>query len=376
MPKGKRTNINDVREFMVSVGCELLSTEYRTVNDIVEYKCKCGNNSSKIYKRFKEFPYCEICVSDSRSNSVKGRSKYTIEEVRKVFEDGGCKLLSSEYIGVDGILDYECECGNAKKITFTKFRLGHRCKECGIKNRQDPQKYSIEEVKEMFYKYNCELITEEYINNKSNLFFICSCGRDGEKCLSQFLVSHQCSQCGVDSRTEKRKLSFKEVNEEFEINGCTLLETEYINNRTPMRYICKCNRESIVRFDAFVRGNRCKECGLIKQALSIKGENHYAWNPNLTDEERNAKRLTVDYRQWRMTCLRRDWFRCQCCGSEDGIVVHHKDGYHWCIERRTDVENGATLCTSCHIELHFTYGQKFNTEAQYIEFFNHKQLNK
>jgi hypothetical protein len=54
------------------------------------------------------------------------------------------------------------------------------------------------------------------------------------------------------------------------------------------------------------------------------------------------------------------------------LHAHHKDGYDWCIERRTDPTNGATLCDSCHTEFHVLYGYGRNTEQQYIEFYEDK----
>lgn len=101
------------------------------------------------------------------------------------------------------------------------------------------------------------------------------------------------------------------------------------------------------------------------------GENSPTWNPNLTDEERECTRNYSEYNQWRVAVYERDNYTCQCCSKGKHLNAHHKDGYHWCVERRTDVTNGVTLCESCHIEFHFIYSKKNNTEAQYIEFENY-----
>ena len=55
------------------------------------------------------------------------------------------------------------------------------------------------------------------------------------------------------------------------------------------------------------------------------------------------------------------------------IVAHHKDSYNWAIDRRTEVDNGVTLCECCHIEFHKIYGFGDNTEEQYYEFLNMKR---
>ena len=69
---------------------------------------------------------------------------------------------------------------------------------------------------------------------------------------------------------------------------------------------------------------------------------------------------------------------CECCGAKNGngktiiLNAHHKDGYHWCVERRHDVTNGVTLCDECHKEFHDIYGNRNNTEEQYNEFIENK----
>jgi len=51
----------------------------------------------------------------------------------------------------------------------------------------------------------------------------------------------------------------------------------------------------------------------------------------------------------------------------NSLNAHHKDGYHWCIDKRLDISNGETLCTDCHKSFHKLYGNKNNTKEQYNE---------
>ncbi len=48
-------------------------------------------------------------------------SKYEIEQVRNIFKEQDCELLSKEYKRVHDILDYKCSCGNISKIRFSLF---------------------------------------------------------------------------------------------------------------------------------------------------------------------------------------------------------------------------------------------------------------
>ena len=48
--------------------------------------------------------------------------KYTIEQVRKVFEDRGFKLLSTEYVNCKSKLRYMCPNNHIRETTFDTFK--------------------------------------------------------------------------------------------------------------------------------------------------------------------------------------------------------------------------------------------------------------
>lgn len=57
-----------------------------------------------------------------------------------------------------------------------------------------------------------------------------------------------------------QKLSYEYVYQFFENNGCKLLEDEYVDNQTPMKYKCNHNHISTIRWNDFKKGQRCKKC--------------------------------------------------------------------------------------------------------------------
>ena len=64
------------------------------------------------------------------------------------------------------------------------------------------------------------------------------------------------------------KLLFEEVRNEFAINKCKLLEDSYINNVSPMRFICHCGNESFISYANFRKKKCCKKCGWEKKRKS------------------------------------------------------------------------------------------------------------
>lgn len=93
------------------------------------------------------------------------------------------------------------------------------------------------------------------------------------------------------------------------------------------------------------------------------------WNYNKTDEERKNDRSYPEYKEWRKSIYKRDNYICQKCGEIAGILnAHHLEGYANNKELRTTLENGITLCESCHKDFHHQYGKGNNTKQQFIEF--------
>ena len=55
------------------------------------------------------------------------------------------------------------------------------------------------------------------------------------------------------------KLSQDFIENHFSEAGCKLLDV-YVNNFTPMKYICSCGKESTICWISFRKGSRCVDC--------------------------------------------------------------------------------------------------------------------
>lgn len=60
-------------------------------------------------------------------------------------------------------------------------------------------------------------------------------------------------------------------------------------------------------------------------------------------------RMSLDYKLWREAVFRRDDYRCFDCGERGGYLeAHHKYPFATFPRLRLMLENGITLCISCH----------------------------
>ena len=102
----------------------------------------------------------------------------------------------------------------------------------------------------------------------------------------------------------------------------------------------------------------------------VRGDKHPKWNDSITDEERIIRRLYPEYEQWRTNVYERDGYTCQTCGDDKGgnLVAHHLNGYNWDKETRVDINNGVTLCDTCHKDFHSIYGYGDNNIFQFAQY--------
>ncbi len=95
----------------------------------------------------------------------------------------------------------------------------------------------------------------------------------------------------------------------------------------------------------------------------MRGENHHNWKGGITPI--NLKiRNSEEYKSWRKTIFERDKYTCILCDYRGkGLVADHKKPFALFPELRFSIENGRTLCNSCHIKTdtfagRTTYGQE------------------
>jgi len=212
------------------------------------------------------------------------------------------------------------------------------------------------------------------VNSYSKLDYICNCETPDSISFDSFRRGGRCPKCRDIKVKDKLKLPYDEVKQYFEDHNCELLEKEYKNANTKMKYRCNCgNKKCKITFGHFKGGGRCKECKIER----MSGKNSSCYKHDLTEEDRQDRRLIPEYGQWREKVYKRDDYTCQVSGKKRGgnLVAHHLESYGSNIELRTVVSNGVTMDVDCHIEFHKKYGYGNNTREQFEEFLKEYQKN-
>jgi len=135
---------------------------------------------------------------------------------------------------------------------------------------------------------------------------------------------------------------------------------------------CDCGNNCLVEGHS-LRTGKVVSCGCHKNELAarrlrkLKGPLNHSYNPAISDEDREAKRISPEYNFWRLSIYKRDSFSCQMCTSHRKIHAHHLDGWGDFKERRYDLDNGITLCQTCHNRFHSVFGRVGITKGMFSE---------
>jgi len=123
------------------------------------------------------------------------------------------------------------------------------------------KKHTYEQVKKEFEARGFRLISDTYINARTKLKYICSCGNESEITYDNMKSKgHTCKKCASLRIAKQLKTSNETVKKAFEDRGYILLSTTYANAKSKMEYICKCGNKSKITYDEVNAGHTCKKC--------------------------------------------------------------------------------------------------------------------
>ena len=107
---------------------------------------------------------------------------------------------------------------------------------------------------------------------------------------------------------------------------------------------------------------QCLDCGTIKKVNNKPGQqrcfgcaaryksgcNNHNWKGGVTPERKRI-RNTKEYKEWRTAIFLRDNYTCVWCGQVGGdLNADHIKPFARFPDLRFDINNGRTLCVSCH----------------------------
>ena len=134
--------------------------------------------------------------------------------------------------------------------------------------------------------------------------------------------------------------------------GCLQMEIRQRNGSNHPNYGKKATEETKKKMAILRTGERHSKESKRKMSLLQIGEKHPNWKGGITPMHRRIRNL-AKYKKWRTDVFMRDNYICQFCDQKGGTLnAHHIKSFANVIKHRFDINNGITLCESCHRELH------------------------
>jgi len=294
----KKSDYKTVKDLFESRGYTLISTQYNKATDKLEYMCPKQHKGSVTFKNFKNrnsgCPKCAKSTPRQKPENRKKPEKYTIEFIKKTFENEGYIIHTTEFPNAKTKIKFTCSNDHNDSILFYKFYLyGYRCNQCKYLKMADQYKCDINEIRKEFDELNFKLISTTYISKKP-IKFICSNNHKTEMFYMNWKKSkHKCRICYFGELQKSKAFTHKYVKEIFENKNCMLLTNNYINAKQSLEYICPNNHHTSTTFDKFNSSNNvlCGYCSRIyrKTIDEMKIEFENVGYTLLSTEYTNAK---------------------------------------------------------------------------------------
>lgn len=158
------------------------------------------------------------------------------EEVKELYQKEGYILLD-EYKGKRKYNTVEKD-GYKFRVYLENWLRGYRP---NIVDKRNP--YSIENIKNFIKKNNIdvELLSNEYISNKSHLLLKCHCGKEYNASWTHFRNGNNwnCKECSSRIFGESRKIEDKEIRNRVIKSGFIPVFEKYINSNVPIKIMTK-----------------------------------------------------------------------------------------------------------------------------------------
>ena len=237
-----KITIRDMLRIAKGRGGKCLSKRYINIHTKLNWRCKEGHEWEATPESIKnKGSWCPHCF---------GNAKLTIEDMREIAREKGGVCLSEKYINAHTKLRWRCKEGHEWEAQPRNIKHRTWCPECAGKT-----KITIEDMKKLASSKGGECVSKEYIDTNTKLKWRCKKGHIWEAMPLSIKRGTWCPYC-----VGKAKLTIDEMRKIAESRGGKCLSTEYINNRTKLRWRCKAGHEWDVIPASVKHGTWCPYC--------------------------------------------------------------------------------------------------------------------
>jgi very-short-patch-repair endonuclease len=300
----KKLTYEDVKKYIESSGCVLISEEYINTVTPIKIKCSCGVVFDKAMKIIRNSGLC-MCNSCVKAKQGKD-SRISYEDIVQRVSVQGNKLLTTKqmYKTTKDKLKIMCEHGHVYYKYLSDFEKGIRCNVCSGLEKSRKSRRTYESAKNYTESIGYSLITteDEYDTQWRNITVKCDKAHITKVSSSNFFIGKsRCPICYEERRGKASIIPYEKRKEFIESFGYELItsEDDFIDGQHPIKI--KCNNVHIyeTNIHSFISGNRCTVCNnshgenyilslLEKMEIEYKHQHRF-------DDCRNIRPLPFDF---------------------------------------------------------------------------------
>ena len=202
--------------------------------------------------------------------------------MRKLAQSKGGKCLSNEYSFCNQKLTWECAEGHTWENNYYNIQKGSWCRICKVKKKRRLTTF-IEDCHKLAELKGGKCLSTQYINNKSKLKWQCAKGHIWDAPYNRIHQGHWCTECAII-----KKKSIEDCHKLAELKGGKCLSTEYINNKSKLKWQCAKGHIWNSRYNNVHQGHWCRRCFFVEKKKCIEDCHKLA-------ELKDGKCLSTEY---------------------------------------------------------------------------------
>jgi hypothetical protein len=258
----KKITISDLQKLASDNNQEFIKEIYLKDRRGMELRCTEGHIYQVSLSNFKNRnSRCSVCKGIECSKRQILSLEYVTSYIR---EKTLYEPIFSTYKGNSTPISLICKRHGIFQSTFDRVKSGHKCPKCS-----DNYQMSREEVKEWLSSHTkYSLVSPIYKKSIDKYIFKCPIHGCFKTKFYYVRQGHGCPKCGVVTTKDKTKLSNKQVNERITKCKYIWLNSDYVNQNTPLSLKCPIHGD----FKHTLNGlkiNSCPKCYTSKENLEI-----------------------------------------------------------------------------------------------------------
>ena len=251
----KKYTVADMQKLAEKRGGKFLSPTYEGMRHRHLWQCSAGHQWEATPDNIKRRSWCPDCA---------GNQPNTIEEMHEIAEARSGRCLSDEYVNARTKLLWQCSAGHPPwEANPDKIKAGTWCPKCGDISNAQKRKGTIEEMQSIAEERGGKCLSSEYFDNRTKLKWECAEGHQWEAKPANIKQGQWCPKCGRDQTNkamDARKLTLEEMQAIAEAKGGKCLSSEYVNNRTKLKFECAEGHQWEVTPANVKQGRWCPVC--------------------------------------------------------------------------------------------------------------------